>query len=209
MMGNCYTHMQQYQRAINAYRTSLDVQTVTYEGKYDDVQRINTIIALAGAIAKCDARDFETNAAVARARATQSAEDYLLLAKVYANRGDADSAIDAFDHGITINPNNFWVAKEYGLYLAQLGQSQRAEATLRKAYALNPQDEQVNLALRRMGVVPGPSLKDQKNLAGPVVPKGPIPEWNSEKMGFSNSPPSRSSSPPAGSQGPTVQAPRD
>jgi hypothetical protein len=32
------------------------------------------------------------------------------------------------------------------------------------------------LALRRVGVVPGPSLKNENDMAKPVIPVGPIPE---------------------------------
>jgi cytochrome c-type biogenesis protein CcmH/NrfG len=204
MLGNCYTQMGQWQKAINAYRTSLDVQQVTLEGKYDHQQRANTIVALAGAIARSDTRDVETNAAVAKARANQSPDDYLLLAKVYAFRGDADSALESFEHAAQLAPENFYVSKEYGLYLVQLGQNKRAESALRHAYALNQGDEQVNLALRRIGVVPGPSLKSERDLAGPPVPKGPIPEmsWGGKQSGTTTS------APPA-SNGQTVQAPRD
>lgn len=206
MLGNCYTQMAQWQKAINAYRTSLDVQQVTLEGKYDHEQRANTIVALAGAIARSDSRDLETNAAVARARSNQSPEDYLLLAKIYAFRGDADSALDSFEHAAQIAPDNFYIAKEYGLYLVQIGQSKRAEGALRHAYALNQTDEQVNLSLRRIGVVPGPSLKAEKDLAGPPVPKGPIPEWSWGNNGKQSTTPT---APPPTSNGQTVQAPRD
>jgi Flp pilus assembly protein TadD len=204
MLGNCYVQLGRWQEAINAYRTSLDVQTVTYQGQADQEQRVNTIVALAGAIARSDSRDTETNAAVARTRGTQSADDYLLLAKIYAFRGDADSALDAYDHGVLLAPENFYIAREYGLYLVQIGQTQRAEAALRRAYALDQTDEQVNLALRRIGVVPGPSLKSEKDLAGPPVPKGPLPE-----LGGGQNQNQRAATPPPPTAGPTVQAPRD
>ena len=53
---------------------------------------------------------------------------------------------------------------------------------LRRAYAINPNDEQVAAALRRIGVVPGPSLKDRNALATPPVPLGPIPEVDWSKV---------------------------
>jgi cytochrome c-type biogenesis protein CcmH/NrfG len=201
MMGNCYVRMNQWVQAIGAYRRSLEVQNVTLLGQTDEVQRMNTLTGLAGAIAKSDTRDIETNAAVSKARSSQNAQEYLLLAKIYAFRGDADSAIEAFDHATLLEPDNFYAAKEYGLYLEQLGQTPRAEAALRRAYALDPKDDQVNLALRRIGVVPGPSLKAERDLVGPPVPKGPIPEWN---IGGRNA--QQPASPPPGQ---TVQAPRD
>jgi Tfp pilus assembly protein PilF len=212
MMGNCYEQLGQHQQAIQVYRTSLDVQKVTLEGQYDTPQRVKTITALANAIAKSDTRDTETNATVAKARSAQNPEDYLLLAKIYEYRGDADSAIESYDHAVLLAPQNFDVQKEYGLYLERLGQAQRAEAPLRRAYALNASDLQVNEALRRLGIVPGPSLKRQSELNKPPLPKGPIPEvdWaqsgGNNKSGTSTPTPSRTAPPPPA---PTAQAPRD
>lgn len=205
MMGQCYEQLGQYSQAIQVYRTSLDVQTVTLEGQYDTQQRVKTITSLAGAIAKCDSRDTETNAVVAKAQGSQSPEDYLLLAKIYENRGDADSAIDAFDHASILAPQNFDIMKEYGLYLEKLGQSQRAEQPLRRAYALNSNDVQVTEALRRLGIVPGPSIKRQSELNKAPFPKGPIPEidFGGAKSNTANS------STPTPSRTPTAQAPRD
>jgi len=216
MMGNCYEQLGQHAQAIQVYRTSLDVQNVTLEGQYDKPQRVKTLTALGNAIAKSDARDTETNAVVAKARSTQSPEEYLLLAKVYEFRGDADSAIEAYDHAAILAPQNFDVMKEYGLYLEKLGQAPKAEAPLRRAYALNMNDPQVNDALRRIGVVPGPSIKRQSELTKTPIPQGPIPEVDWSKMGgggktASTPAPSRTAPPPAVSPTPggTVQAPRD
>jgi Tfp pilus assembly protein PilF len=211
MMGNCYEQLGQHQSAIQVYHTSLDVQKVTLEGQYDTQQRVKTVTALANAIAKSDSRDTETNAAVAKARTSQNSEDYLLLAKIYEYRGDADSAIESYDHAVLLAPQNFDTLKEYGLFLERLGQAQRAENPLRRAYALNASDLQVNDALRRLGIVPGPSLKRQSELNKAPLPKGPIPEVDWSKVGnnggSSTPTPSRTAPPPA--PAPTAQAPRD
>ena len=216
MMGNCYEQLGQHQQAIQVYRTSLDVQKVTLEGQYDAPQRVKTVTALANAIAKSDTRDTETNSAVAKARSSQNAEDYLLLAKIYEYRGDADSAIEAYDHAALLSPQNFDVMKEYGLYLERLGQAQRAETPLRRAYALNASDLQVNEALRRIGIVPGPSLKRQSELNKPPLPQGPIPEVDLTNLGGGNGTsgnhsgaPTPSRTAPVPAPAPTAQAPRD
>jgi hypothetical protein len=45
----------------------------------------------------------------------------------------------------------------------------------------------VNNALRRMNIVPGPGLKDERALAKPPLPKGPLPEveWSNFGLGGS------------------------
>ena len=211
MLGNCYDQMGQHQLAVQSYRQALDVQGLTLEGKYDDQQKIKTIAGLANTIAKSDARDIETNTVVASARTKQSADDYLLLAKIYANRGDADSAVDAYEHASLLGPQQFYIAKDYGLYLERLGQNSRAETTLRRAYAMNEKDEQVTIALRRLGVVPGPSLKNERDLIAPPVPKGPIPPLKLTGGGSNQSgaPTASPTPPPPPAQGGTVSAPRD
>jgi tetratricopeptide (TPR) repeat protein len=198
----CYDHMGQYQEAIANYKTARQTINLTLEGKEDNATRQNILTGLAGAIAKSDQRDIETNEAVQDAESKQNAESWLLLGKIYAYRGDADSAIDAFNRAALLEPNNFMVLKDYGLYLERIGQRQRAESPLRRAYTLDSNDEQVNAALRRIGVIPGPSIKDQSQLARPIVPKGPIPELHVPGMGGG----AESS---AGAAQSTVQAPRD
>ncbi|MBV8782448.1 MAG: hypothetical protein JO353_13715, partial [Phycisphaerae bacterium] len=50
------------------------------------------------------------------------------------------------------------------------------------AYALNSTDNQVNAALRRIGIIPGPSIMDQDALAKPLLPRGPLPEVDLGKV---------------------------
>ncbi|MGH7176782.1 MAG: tetratricopeptide repeat protein [Tepidisphaeraceae bacterium] len=201
-LGRSYEEMGQYQQAIAAYHSSLDVMSFTEEGRHDEQTRLACTSALAGAIAKSDVRDIETNAAVAKARSSQSGDDYLLVAKIYAARGDPDQSIDAYEHAMLLAPESFYIAKDYGLYLEKMGQIRRAEIPLRRAYALDQFDQQVNAALRRINVVPGPSLKYEKDLEKPPFPKGPIPEVN---LGST----SHNSTPAPAPTSPTAQAPRD
>ena len=89
------------------------------------------------------------------------------------------------------------------------GQKQRAEAALRRAYAIKQDDEQVNLALRRVGVIPGPALKREQDLVHPPLPHGPLPELNISKlMGVGEEPKPASNTTPPQSQTAAV-APRD
>jgi len=151
-------------------------------GRRDTKLKYLVLDGLANAIASSDARDSDMNSVEAKARDRQTSDDYLLLAKIDVDRRDADSAIDAYDRACMLDPQNFYIAKEYGLYLERLGQTDRAAAPLRRAYTLNNNDQQVNDALRRIGVVPGPSIKDEDALAKPLIPKGPIPEVDLGKV---------------------------
>ena len=181
-LANCYAAQGQWQQAIQCYSTAREVMSIDGFGQQDTKMKYQVLDGLASAIASSDTRDSDINAAVAKAQSRQSADDYLLLAKIYVNRGDADSAIDAYDRAAMIDPENFYVAKEYGLYLLRLGQNQKAEIPLRRAYAIDSTDQQVADALRQIGVVPGPSIKDQDALAKPLIPNGPIPEVDLGKM---------------------------
>ncbi|CAN5653630.1 hypothetical protein BH09PLA1_BH09PLA1_35870 [soil metagenome] len=209
MLGCCYEQSGQHQQAIHAYRTALDVQHLTHEGKYDDEQRVKTINGLAAAIARSDTRDIETNSAVAKARTSQDADDYMLLGQIYSYRGDADSAVEAYDHAALLAPQSFYISKSYGLYLERLGQTGRAEAALRRAYALNVNDEEVNLALRRLGVIPGPSIKNQDALVQPPLPRGPIPELDLSRLRIGGDENSNTPTAPNAQPGPAVATPRD
>jgi tetratricopeptide (TPR) repeat protein len=197
-LGNCYVQMGQYQQAIAAYRAARETIGVTFEGKYDTEYREKVLNGLAGAIAKSDQRNVETDAVQRDAEMHQKPEDWHLLARVYEIRGDADSAIDAYNRASLLDPNNFAIQKDFGLYLVKVGQNQRAAAPLRRAYALDNKDEQVAGALRQIGVIPGPSLKDENTLARPAMPRGPIPEVTIPGL-----------QPKDSTGNPTVSAPRD
>ena len=175
-------NLKQYQQAIQSYKTSLDIQQRTLAGQDDEAQRLRTTEALASCISKSDSRDSELNLIEQKARAENQPSDWLLLGKIYQDRGDADSALDAYNHGYLVAPKDFMMAKQYGLYLEQVGQKQKAAYTLRKAYTLNQNDQQVNDALARMNVVPGPGLKEQSQLAHPPIPEGPLPEVDLSKF---------------------------
>jgi Flp pilus assembly protein TadD len=188
-LGVCCEKMGQTTEAIQAYKSSLDSQSRTLPGQADDASRLRTTDALASLIARADPRDGEIDLVEKHAQKTQSAADYFLLAKIYRYRGDADSAVNAYNHAMIKDPKDFTIAKEFGLYMAQLGQNDRAEAPLRKAYALKPNDVEVNQALRNIGVVPGPALKDKADLVPPPVPEGPIPAITDLKLpNFGNNP---------------------
>ena len=199
-LADCYAKQGQYQQAIAAYRACYQIAALDGFGKQDAKLHDQVLDGWAAAIAASDSRDSETNAVEARAHQEQTADDYLLLAKIYNDRGDPDSAMQAYSRAEMIDPQNFAIAKEYGLYLEKMGQNDKAVTPLRQAYALNSSDTQVTAALRRVGVVPGPSFKDQSALAKPLMPAGPLPEVDLGKIIPGNS--GNNAAVPASSQQP-------
>jgi Tfp pilus assembly protein PilF len=178
----------QWEQAIHSYYDAWEVMGIDDMGRLDNKLKYQVLDGLANAIASSDTRDSYTNQVEAKAHSRQSADDYLLLAKIYVDRRDADSAIDAYDRAAMIEPDNFYIAKAYGLYLEHLGQNDKAAVPLRRAYAMNGNDQQVADALRAIGIIPGPSIKEEDALAKPLIPKGPIPEVDLGKaMGIGGS----------------------
>lgn len=176
MLGECHAEMGHELEAVRAYRASLDVMKATYEGRKDEDFRQKVITRYAQFVAGAQIRDVELDAMARRARLTNDPTDWTALAQAYRYAGDADGAIDAFNQALIQSPRDQKLAKTYGLYLVELGQGRRAEPVLRRAFQLDPTDNQVAMALRSIGVVPGPSLLAEGDLAKPIVPKGPLPQ---------------------------------
>jgi tetratricopeptide (TPR) repeat protein len=173
-LGACEEQMGKLQQAIQQYRTTLDVMDHSLEGKGDFKFRRKVTNQLALSIAHEGDRSGDLTAL--EQKQPRSAETAFMLARIYRQTGDADSALSRFQQAQQLDPRDSDIAKEYGLYLEQLGQTQRADTQLRRAYALNSRDEEVSAALRRLGVIPGPSLKGEDGLEKPLVPLGPLPE---------------------------------
>src|SRR5687767_9597008 len=175
-LAQSYEQMGQNQQAIAAYKSSLDTAKLTLEGQENKPFRLQTLDGLAGVIARTDAKDVELNLIEEKAKTGQSAENWFIVAKVYRQRGDVDSALDAYNRAALMDSKDFAIIKEYGLYLEQVGQTPKATQSLRKAYALNSSDPEVVAALRRNNIVPGPAVNSQTKLARPYLPEGPLPE---------------------------------
>ncbi len=171
-LGASLAKLGSYEQAIEQYKTTLEIMNVDLVGRDDYVFRMQALNSLADAVVASKDHDLQS----ITLKGSPPYENQFLLAKIDRGSGDADAALDAYAQAALLAPKDFDIAKEYGLYLLQLSQNQRATTELRRAYALNSKDTQVAAALRRVGVVPGPSLKDQNDLTKPVVPVGPIPE---------------------------------
>jgi tetratricopeptide (TPR) repeat protein len=174
-LGTSYDAMQRYQEAIGSYRSALDTMNVTLEGKNDTQFRRRVVDALAIAVSKSSDRQRQIDNIVAAGKGRETPEQFVLLGKIHRYSNDPDGAIEAYNRAALLDPKDFAVAKEYGLYLVQINQTERGETVLRRAYQMNPRDQEVLEGLRKIGVVPGPSLKDENQLAQPGIPKGPLP----------------------------------
>jgi Tfp pilus assembly protein PilF len=150
----CYDKMGQHHQAFSEYRTALDVMDRTLAGKSDYDTRPQIIDSYAQSIARHDTGDIELSTLIQKAEANHRAQEWVVLAKVYRTRGDADSAIDAYRRANHRDAQGFAVRKEFGLYLLELNQGKDAEYYLRQAYRINTADEQVNTGLRQLGLVP-------------------------------------------------------
>jgi tetratricopeptide (TPR) repeat protein len=194
-MGASYEAQHAYQQAISAYRTCLDVMPLTLEGKNNIDFRYHTIDSLATVMSKSSTHSDEAVALERKIKSKPMVEDQWLLAKVYRYAGDADSAVDAYNGVVLSDPTNFVIAKEAGLYESDLGQTNRATFALKKAFAVNPDDPQVNDALRKLGVV-GYSRATETDLSQPPLPRSQGAAWDAGPR-------------PAVGESANIQTPRD
>jgi len=175
-LGQCYEQLGQEQLALYNYKTALQIQPATVDGRLDKTFRAKAVDALGSYVARANSREQELDSLEEQANRTQLGTDWFVLAKAYQYSGDADSASDAYNRATLVAPADIDVIRSYGLYLEEIGQARRADPVLRRAYQLNPSDPQVIAALRKVGVVPGPAILAESQLEKPVVPNGPIPE---------------------------------
>lgn len=208
-LGACYDGMGSHQQAAQAFQSSLKVMDLTLEGQKDQEFRARAIEGLGIALAK--GHDLTAEVAMPQP-GKRPAEDAWLRAQVYRHSGDADAAVEAYTAAALQDPKHFHIAKSFGLYLENLGQTRQADLQLRRAYQINSGDEEVATALRRLGTVPGPALKEKDALARPPIPQGPLPELKMPRFGDSArqaaGPPAQPT-PSVAPEGTTVQVPRD
>jgi cytochrome c-type biogenesis protein CcmH/NrfG len=114
-----------------------------------------------------DARDDLFRMLRDRAQSMQTTDAWLLLARYAMDCDDPDTARLAVRIGIALDDKE---AAEPYLLAAQIARQLNEEADARRALTLawraDPDNEQVNLLLRDMGIVPGPTL------ALPLGPSG-------------------------------------
>jgi tetratricopeptide (TPR) repeat protein len=164
-----------FPQAIDAYKTCLKLMPAPGTVRWSQAIHEDAFDRLAQVVAKYDRTGSEADLIAQEASRDLSTEDYRLLGRVLRYRGDADSALDNYRRAVQINPNNFAAQRELGLYLERLSQNQEAGTVLRDAYRLNSSDDQINQALQRIGITPGPDLLAVAAPARPVLVPRPIP----------------------------------
>ena len=184
--GVAYDKLGSHQQAIQALRTSLSTMNETVDGRNARRFRLKVLDQLAMVIAKTADRQAQVTDLERRAAGRETAEDLFLIAKVHRYSGDPDSAIDAYKRAAHLDPKSFDIQKEYALYLEQLNQIDLAQPQLVRAHNMREDDQEIADALRRIGVVPGVSLRDEDDLSRPALPKGPLPEIELTPMGGGN-----------------------
>jgi cytochrome c-type biogenesis protein CcmH/NrfG len=177
-LGRSYAATHQYHQAVQAYHTALDVMAQSLAGREDTIFRQKVLDGMASAAAAGNSPELEQAAMQDRRQPTL--EDAFVQAKIARIHGDVDSAVEAYSKASLLDPNNMYVAKEFGTYLTEIGQTQRAALQLKRAYVLNrragrTEDPEVVAGLRKIGIIPGPSLLEEKDLFKPPVPVGPLP----------------------------------
>jgi tetratricopeptide (TPR) repeat protein len=178
-LGRTYEAMKNYHQALSQYATARSVLPQTAAGRADTAAKYRILEGLGQAIGLGNDQALE-QAAFARTGGPATAEDHLVLAKARRIQGDADAALTEYRAAAQGDPASFEIAKEFGLYLLQLHQKQEAGEELKRAYAIayratRKEDEQVNAGLLSLGVIPGPSLAEMRDLRQPLIPQGPIP----------------------------------
>jgi tetratricopeptide (TPR) repeat protein len=169
-----YEQTQSYHEAIDAYKTALELMPPAGTPHYSISMHDNAFDRLAHIVAANDPTGSETDLIAQAATRDNSSDDFRLLGRVFRYRGDADSGLENYRRAVQIDPANFVAQRELGLYLEQLTQNQEAAQVLRDAYRINQNDEQVNSALRRIGMEPGPGLlATEQPAARPLMPALP------------------------------------
>jgi len=146
-LGQTYEKLGQDQRAIQSYKSARDTRLETMAG-IQDVDTTGKIFeGLARTIATSTDRDAEIDILKQRAGSARHGDDLIVLARVFRNAGDPDSAIATYQQAIEKFPREQWYAKEFGLYLKSLGLNDRARQVLSAGAKIKPNDE-INQALK-------------------------------------------------------------
>ena len=179
-LGLCEEKNGEPQSAAEAYRLCLTLRVQTPAGRADAPMREKVLGRLAPLIAHADFADAEINMIQREASSEQSPDDYRLLARIDALRGDPDSAVNSYKNGFNFASDDFVLAKEYGFYLLKINQTAEGTRILKKAWQLNPYDRPVAEALRDLGVTDAQLLVSSSRIESTEPPVTPQTAWDAD-----------------------------
>ena len=172
-LGICQEQNGEYHQAVQAYSLCLKLRVTTPAGRADQAVREKCTARLARLIAGSDLADPEINSLQAQADADHSPDDYRLLARIFAIRGDADSAVVSYRKATSYADDDASLMKEYGLYLLKINQTTEATKVLKDAYHMQPADREVVAALHGLGVTDDQLDPSPVHLQEPPAPAQP------------------------------------
>lgn len=179
-LGLSYDRLGDQQQAVQAYKSALKVMRETPAGREDVDFRQIVMNTLASIIVRNDANMLEQELLSKQAADTaldsrERAEDYFLLAKIERYRGDADSALMAYFKGSELDTQDFWLQKEAGLYMLQMGKNNQAAIAIGRASKLNSRDPEVVAAMGQLQLRGPLALTDSGITARPRLTPRPLP----------------------------------
>lgn len=187
-LGLSYERQGNYQQAVQCYKASMQIMRESLAGRDAIEFRQVVMNSLAAALCKHDDNALEQNLLQKQAKDVKvddklRAESYFLLAKVQRYRRDADSALTSYFKASEIDAGDFYLQKEAGLYMLQLGQKRQAEAPLQRASKINSRDAEVNAALQQLNLpLPLAAIRNENGIK-PLHNPVPLPAGVDTHMG--------------------------
>lgn len=179
--GLTYERLGNVQQAIQSYKSALDVMKETPAGRDAIDFRQIVMNTLGSALAKYDTNHLEQDLLSRQATnmefdGRQRAESYFQLAKVERYRRDADSALQAYYKASELDRNDFWLQKEAGLYMLQMGQNNRAVKSIQRANELRARDSEIIAAMQQLRLPLNLYVLQGQENATSIFPAQPLPD---------------------------------
>ena len=140
-LGQTYERLGQNQRAIQSYKAARDIRLETMDGIRDIQTREAIFSGLARTAAASADRDTEIRILRERAAVARNGDDFIVLARLFRESGDADNAILAYQEAVERFPREQRYAIEFGTYLRDLGFRERARQVLGASLQTRPNPE--------------------------------------------------------------------
>jgi tetratricopeptide (TPR) repeat protein len=165
----------QFHSAVEAYKLCLKLRTQTPAGRFDIAMRDRVTSRMAALIAHSDDPTPEINEIAVVAARDKDSEEYRLLARIYALRGDPDSAVDSYRRAFSYGDGDANLAREYAFYLLKIDQVSEGTRVLKIAWRLDPSDRQVARTLKELGVTDSDLVVSDVRIENPPVQAAATP----------------------------------